>query len=82
MQPNAVFCSVVDRKPYEQLSNDDAMLLTTRTTSTSGSMNQTQNPFKMRGKDKISNMMFGTRDESVELMMQNSTSMGSTMKTK
>ena len=82
MQPNAVFCSVVDRKPYEQLSNDDAMLLTTRTTSTSGSMNQTQNPFKNRGKDKISNMMFGTRDESVELMMQNSTSMGSTMKTK
>ena len=74
MQPNAVFASIVDRKPYEQLSNEELAVLQTKQSS-SGSVNKS-GPFKNKGGKQSSNLMFGSRDDSVELMMQNSTSLG------
>ena len=80
MQPNSVFASLVDRKPYERLSNEELNALTARS-STTGSIGRHSNPFKNK-KNQVSNLMFGTRDDSVELMMQNSTSLASSSRKK
>lgn len=73
MQPNAVFASIVDRKPYEHIGSEENLLLTAR--SSTGTINSS--PFK---EGKVSNLMFGTREDSVELMMHNSSTVASSSK--
>ena len=77
MQPNAVFASIVDRKPYDQLSSEETAMLTARSSESGSSAVKTSNPFKApptKTKHKVSNLMFGSRDDSVELMMATNSS--------
>ena len=75
----------MDRKPYEQLSSEETAMLTARS-SESGSTSavKTSNPFKAptNKKHKVSNLMFGSRDDSVELMMATNSSMISSSRKK